>query len=100
MTLFSQGYCLALALTFRKKMCHDIIQMGRIRVNWAKRLPDYARILNKDAREELGWKSPFETYYGRKLNVLRQANDDEVDFEPTVEDIEYEINDRYYEKHE
>ena len=77
-----------------------MILMGRRGVNWAKGLPNYARILNEDAREELGWKSPFEIYYGRKSNVLRHANDDEVDFEPTIEDIEYKINDRYYKKHE
>ena len=74
--------------------------MGRRGVNWAKSLPNYARMLNEDAREELGWKSPFEIYYGRKSNVLRHANDNEFDFEPTIEDIEYKINDRYYEKHE
>ena len=74
--------------------------MGRRGVNWAKSLPSYARILNEDAREELEWKSPFEIYYGRKPNVLRHANDDEVGFEPTIEYIEYKINNRYYEKHE
>ena len=31
---------------------------------------------------------------------MRHANDDEVDFEPTIEDIEYKINERYYKKHE
>ena len=77
-----------------------MIHMGRRGVNWAKGLPNYPRILNEDAGEELGWKSPFEIYYWRKSNVLRHANDDEVDFEPTVEDIEYKINDRCYEKHE
>ena len=77
-----------------------MILTGRGGVNWAKSLPYYARILNEDAREELGWKIPYEIYYGRKSNVLRHANNDEVDFEPTIEDIEYKINDRYYEKHE
>ena len=75
--------------------------MGRIGVDWAKRLPNYAGILNEDDREELGWKSSFEIYDGRKSNVLRHANDDEADFEPTIADIEYKKkNDRYYEKHE
>ena len=77
-----------------------MIHMGRRGVNWAKGLPNYPRILNEDAGEELGWKSPFEIYYWRKSNVLRHANDDEVDFEPTIEDIEYKINERYYKKHE
>ena len=63
--------------------------MGRIGVDWAKSLPNYAGILNEDDREELRWKSSFEIYYGRKSNVLRYATDDEVDFEPIIEDIEY-----------
>ena len=32
--------------------------------------------------------------------MLRHANDDEVDFEPTIEDIEHKINKNFYEKHE
>ena len=56
--------------------------------------------LNEDAREELGWKCPLEIYYSRKSNVLRHVNDDEDDFESTIEHIEYKIKDRYYEKHE
>lgn len=28
------------------------------------------KVLNKVAREELGWKSPFEVCYGRKSNIL------------------------------
>ena len=32
--------------------------------------------------------------------MLRHANDDEVDFEPTIEGIEYKINKNFYEKHE
>ena len=75
-----------------------MIHMGRRRVNQAKSLPYYAEILHEDAREELGWKIPFEIYYDRKSNLLRHANDDGVDFEPTIEDIEYNIKDRYYEK--
>ena len=33
-------------------------------------------------------------------NYAQKSNDDEVGFEPTLEDIDYKINDRYYEKHE
>ena len=75
-----------------------MIHIGRSGVNWAKSLPNYARILKEDAREELGQKSPFEIYHGRKSNVLRHANNDEVDSESTTENIEYKINDRYYMK--
>ena len=29
-------------------------------------MPEYARTLNQEVKEELSWKSPFEVYYGRK----------------------------------
>jgi len=35
-------------------------------VNWAKCLPEYARALNQEVKEELSWKSAFEVYYGCK----------------------------------
>ena len=41
--------------------------MRKTGVNWAKRLPEYARTLNQEVKEELFWKCPFEVYYGRKL---------------------------------
>ena len=40
------------------------------KVNWVKNLPRYATILNETAREELGWKSPLDIYYGRKSNAI------------------------------
>ena len=39
-------------------------------VNWVKKLPRYATILNDGAREGLGWKNPFKIYYGRKSNAI------------------------------
>lgn len=42
-------------------------------MNWAAKLPDYNRVLNEESKEELGWRSPFEIYYGRKSNVLVKA---------------------------
>jgi len=30
------------------------------------------RVLNEQAREKLGWKSPFEIYYGRGSNYVRK----------------------------
>ena len=73
--------------------------MVRTEAIWAKSSPNYARILNTDTREKLGWKKPFEIYYDIELNVLWHANNDEVDFEQTMEDAKYKIKDRYYEKH-
>ena len=43
-------------------------------VNWVKNVPDYMRVLNELAREELGWQSPFEVYYGRKSNFVVKAS--------------------------
>jgi len=48
--------------------------MGKAGVNWIKSLPDYARSLNQDPKEELFWKTPFEIYYGRKPNVAGTGN--------------------------
>ena len=50
-----------------------------------KILPNYVRILNEDAREELSWKSQFENSFSRKSKVLRYTKDAEVDFELTTE---------------
>ena len=32
------------------------------------------RVLNELGREELGWQSPFEVYYGRKSNFVVKAS--------------------------
>ena len=48
--------------------------MGKAGVNWVKSLPEYARSLNEDSKEELSGKSPFEIYYGRKPNVAATGN--------------------------
>ena len=38
--------------------------------NWVEKLLNYIRVLNQLAREQLGWESPFEVYYGRKSNFV------------------------------
>ena len=42
-------------------------------VNWVKNVANYMRVLNELAREELGWQSPFEVYYGRKSHLVVKA---------------------------
>lgn len=42
-------------------------------INWAENLPNYVRILNKSAREELGWCSPFEIYYAQVSNFVKNS---------------------------
>ena len=43
-------------------------------VNWVVNLPNYMRVLNEFAREEVGWQSPFEVYYERKSNFVVKAS--------------------------
>ena len=42
--------------------------------NWVEKLLNYIRVLNQLAREQLGWESPFEVYYGRKSNFVVKAS--------------------------
>lgn len=71
----------------RRKIHYDMMKHKNKGVNWAKELPDYAKCLNNEKREELGWKSPFEIYYGRKSNELLNAglnSTDEITFQKTL----------------
>ena len=63
----------------RKKIMYDLVSLGKKGVNWAANLEDYNRILNEECKEELGWRSPFKIYYGRKSNQLVKASLDRVD---------------------
>ena len=62
----SQGKIERAHRSFKKKVTYDLLSMSKTGVNWVKCLPDYARTLNCEPKEELSWKSPFEVYYGRK----------------------------------
>ena len=42
--------------------------------NWVENLPNYTPVLNELAREEPGWLSLFEVYYGRKSNFVVKAS--------------------------
>lgn len=70
----SQGKVERAHRSFKKKIMHDFLVMGKAGVNWVKSLPEYARSLKEDPKEELSWKSPFEIYYGRKPNVAATGN--------------------------
>ena len=60
----------------RKKIKYDSIKLGKKGVNWVANLGAYSRILNNErtTKEELGWKSPYEIYFGRKSNTLIQSS--------------------------
>ena len=67
--------------SLRQKIYHDLIQQKKTGVNWVKSLPDYMKYLNNEKKEELGWKSPFEIYYGRKSNELLNDGKSSEDFD-------------------
>ena len=79
----SQGKVERAHRSFKKKIMHDLLVMGKACVNWIKSLPDCARSLNLDPKEELSWKSPFEIYYGRKPNVDSKGNPNAEEWDMT-----------------
>jgi len=52
---------------------YDFINLGKKGVNWASNLASYNHILNEEGKDKLGWKSPFEIYFGLKANILVKA---------------------------
>lgn len=50
--------------------------MGKRRhvVEWAKEISTYAKCLNNEKIEDLGWMSPFEIYFRGKSNELVSAH--------------------------
>ena len=56
------------------KLHYDMVKLKNKGVNWVKNVANYMRVLNELAREELGWQSPFEVYYGRKSNFVVKAS--------------------------
>lgn len=51
--------------------------MGQDGVNWAKQIHIYQRILNNNPKEVIDHKMPFEKYFARKCNNLREGGLDE-----------------------
>lgn len=98
----SQGKVERAHWSFKKKVMHDFLVMGKAGVNWVKSLPDYARSLNQDPKEELSWKSPFEIYYGRRPNVAGPANQNTEEWDMTASKYHHMIHphSRDYSEHE
>jgi hypothetical protein len=57
---------------FKKKLHFDLL--AKAGVNWAQKLPEYAKTINDEPRECLAWRSPFQVYFGRggKPRTIRQ----------------------------
>ena len=70
-------------------MYYDLTRIGNTGVNWVKQLPRYAALLNDDHKIELGKRTPFEVYYGRRKNsashtkAILTTNGSESDQMPT-----------------
>lgn len=77
----------------RNKMHYDMVKLSTKGVNWVENLNNYMRVLNEQAREELGWKSPFEIYYGRGSNYVKKICggsflvDNHPDYKPASPDM-------------
>ena len=69
----SQGKVERCHRSLRSKIEYDLSKMGQDGVNWAKQIPLYQRILNNDPKEVIAHKTPFEIYFARKCNNLRES---------------------------
>ena len=65
----SQGKVERSHRSIRRKFTYDLLQ--QVSTNWVRSLANYCAILNNECREELGYRSAFSVYYGRKNNVLK-----------------------------
>ena len=59
---------------FRKKLHCDMFHLNSKDVNWIENIPNYLRVLQELAREELGSRSLPEIYYERILNFVSRFN--------------------------
>lgn len=80
-------------------MEYDFVQMGTKGVNWAQSLPNYQYILNKDPKEVLAYKTPFEVCFARKCNTYNTAMTDEEVVENAGKCISFEGDRRQRSKH-
>ena len=62
----SQGKVERLHRTLKSKILFDLLVNKQKGINWVKELPSYTKLLIEDPKEVLGWKSPFEIFFGRK----------------------------------
>ena len=57
-------------MTWKEKIKYDIIN-GDEELNWIENLPIYQQLYNESPHNSLGMQSPFEVYYGRPPNRVR-----------------------------
>ena len=68
----SQGKIERSHRSLKKKIMFDLLHMAKVGVNWASQLPEYQKLLNEEPMEALGNRSPFEVFYGRDSNSVKQ----------------------------
>ena len=66
----SQGKVERSHRTLKQKMLFDLVRKQRRAANWVEALPLYTNIMNNAVREELGYRTPFQVYYGRRDNQI------------------------------
>ena len=77
----SQGKVERSHRVLRRKIYYDLVQQKKAGINWVKNL---LSCLNLEKRDKLGWKSPFEIYFGRNELLSEGQNCD-----GTVDIFEY-----------
>ena len=68
----SQGKVERCHRAIRRKILYDLIRKDDEGVNWVEQVPSYCEIINNDVKEELGYRSPFNVYFGRMNNIINR----------------------------
>lgn len=67
----SQGKVERSHRALRKKIAFDMAHLNKNGINWATQLNEYQRLQNEESMEALGRQSPFEVFYGRQSNAVK-----------------------------
>ena len=90
----SQGKVERIHRQLRKKIMYDLLHSAE-GSNWVQRLPEYNSIMNEETREELGYRSPSQIYFGRSRNrfpcderqVIQETTQSSSDVAPGISDF-------------
>ncbi|XP_067023106.1 KRAB-A domain-containing protein 2-like [Acropora muricata] len=67
----SQGKVERSHRALRKKISFDMAHLNKNGVNWAIQLKEYQKLQNEESMEALGRQSPFQVFYGRESNAVK-----------------------------
>jgi len=67
----SQGKVERSHRALRKKIAFDMAHLNKNGINWATQLNEYQRLQNEESMEALSRQSPFEVFYGRQSNAVK-----------------------------